>query len=100
MSLGHAEDHRVLPLVPGASTPPVRLGDHELRVLQCIGHYARAGARPGDLVSDYPLLLLHVCVSLRLVPPDADGAAEGGTAAASRLEEARRLGSELERLLG
>lgn len=97
MSLGAAEGHAVLPLQlmrPDEPAPPVRLGNYELRVLQCIGHYTRAGPRVGLLESDYPLLLLHVRVELRRIDEAVDG---GGH---TRLAEARRLGDELERLLG
>ena len=81
------------------------------RVLQCVGMFARDGERAGLLVSDYPLLLLHVRVGLRRreeAEQGGDDAAPGVSAdgasfmsaRARELAEARKLGDELERLLG
>ncbi|KAL1522033.1 hypothetical protein AB1Y20_021678 [Prymnesium parvum] len=100
MSLGETEDHLLVPLdlTDGPRAPQsLRLGTHELRILQCVGHYARTGAKPGELVSEYPLLLLHVEVGLRKAAnADVD---TDSVKAATKLAEARRLGDGLDRLL-
>ena len=113
MSLGTgAERHVTIPLQPatGAAAgaaeavdvddsnplPTVDLGAYELRVLRCVGHHARATtSAPNHVVSDYPLLLLHVQVALR-----RRDKAKSATTPDSRAEEAKELGDELERLLG
>ena len=102
MSIGVDEGHLVLPLElasAGDSAQRIRVGDHEIRVLQCTGHYARCAA-PGQFESDYPLLLLHVQVSVRQLP-DASACVAGGAGNLRELKlaESRRLGAAFERLL-
>lgn len=104
MSLGESEEHLTLPLAltAGDCTPaPVRLGSHELRILRCVGHYARSGCELGEVVSDYPLLLLHVNIALRRLEESSPKAelGEGSSMRAHQLADAKKLGDELERLL-
>ena len=114
---GEAERHATLPLYPEEAcddlpdAPPtepatLRLGSYELRVLRCVGHYARrrvpgGGAGGADLakgcaavVSDYPLLLLHVQLGVRRLREGAAGD-DGGS-----VSEAQELGDSIERMLG
>lgn len=111
MSVGGADEtHCTLPLRPQSGSadhaeaealPTLRFGRYELRVLRCVGHHARAGE--GGVVSDYPLLLLHVQVALRLAPHQAEQQVGGGGGRESPADAARReaqeLGDAIERML-
>lgn len=102
MSLGSSEGHVTLPLeLATAQTAPrtVIVGDFELTLHQCIAHFSRAGPSSGQLVSDYPLLLLHVDLGLRRLPGELHEDYAYTSDCARKLADARRLGSELERLL-
>ena len=67
-----------------------QVGNTGVELLQCIGHYVQEQdeAAPGTVLSDYPLLLFHVQLSITRGVED-DG-----------LDEAARLGLGLEKLLG
>lgn len=104
---GQAEQHVSLPLHPmstcgvSAATPRVlELGRYDLHVVQCVGHYAttadadaartarsRSGTSGGAssssaiVASEYPLLLLHVQLSLVEVSSRARDGADPALAA-------------------
>ena len=111
MSLGEDEDHLTLALRPapagGAPAHRVRAGRYEVCVLQVVGHFLGEAERADDelpqIVSDYPLLLLHAQVSVRRLPSEDDPMADDApllSEQAQRQAEARRLGEGLESLLG
>lgn len=95
--LGEGEEHRQLPLRAGGAPQTLSIGGLELDVLQVVTMFASeadGGQADGGglLSSDYPLLLLHVQLALRT--PEEPSAPE------SPLDDARRLGLGLEKLLG